>query len=311
MHRSRSPQARRTSRPTSRRPAGSPTTSTTSRPTASTTRRCMRHRVPRRAATASTADGTSCGFPTRRSTTTTGSTSCSRPPVGDDTVPPTVTSTSPVAGGSLPNLSASVSAQFSEPMDPGTVNGTTVSMTDSGGNPVAAAVSYVAASHTAVLTPNSSLAADTEYTVTLHGGAGGLADLAGNPLASDYSWTFTTTRADHVHHLARCGRSWHPRHHRQQAHRDRHQVPGRRRRRDHRPALLQGPAQHRHARRPSLDVHRHAPRDRDVHLRDGQRLAAGRPRHPRVDHRQHHVRRVVLLTELLRLSICTSSSARS
>jgi hypothetical protein len=36
------------------------------------------------------------------------------------------------------------------------------------------------------------LAGSTSYTATLKGGSGGISDRAGNPLAADRSWTFTT-----------------------------------------------------------------------------------------------------------------------
>ena len=42
---------------------------------------------------------------------------------------------------------------------------------------------------TATFTPNSSLATNTTYTATI---AAGVVDLAGNPLASNFVWTFTT-----------------------------------------------------------------------------------------------------------------------
>ena len=55
---------------------------------------------------------------------------------------------------------------------------------------VPATISYNAA--TATLTPNAALAPNTVYTAKLKGGAGGVSDVAGNPLAADYTWSFTT-----------------------------------------------------------------------------------------------------------------------
>src|SRR6185369_7896311 len=59
-----------------------------------------------------------------------------------------------------------------------------------GGNTVPASVS--ASGATATLQPNTTLASSTTYTATLLAGANGIKDLAGNPLASNYSWSFTT-----------------------------------------------------------------------------------------------------------------------
>jgi hypothetical protein len=44
----------------------------------------------------------------------------------------------------------------------------------------------------AVLTPTSALSANTLYTVTIKGGLGGVADLAGNVMLLDYVWSWTT-----------------------------------------------------------------------------------------------------------------------
>jgi hypothetical protein len=47
----------------------------------------------------------------------------------------------------------------------------------------------------AVFTPLSNLASNMQYTVNLKGGAGGVADLVGNAMASDYTWSWTTAAA--------------------------------------------------------------------------------------------------------------------
>src|SRR5262249_41592301 len=43
------------------------------------------------------------------------------------------------------------------------------------------------------LLPSSLLATGVVYTATLKGAATGVKDLAGNPLAADFTWSFTTT----------------------------------------------------------------------------------------------------------------------
>jgi hypothetical protein len=58
--------------------------------------------------------------------------------------------------------------------------------------PVAAAVNYSSTTNKATLNPSSDLASNTTYTATIKGGSTGAKDSAGNALAQDYSWTFTT-----------------------------------------------------------------------------------------------------------------------
>ena len=98
------------------------------------------------------------------------------------------------------SLNANVSVIFSEAMNASTINTNTITLRDSLGNPVAATVSYNPSTFTAVLTPVSPLALSTTYTATVKGTAGGVTDAAGNPLASDLAWSFTT--ADDLQHLA-------------------------------------------------------------------------------------------------------------
>ena len=59
-------------------------------------------------------------------------------------------------------------------------------------------VSYAAATQTATLTPSAPLATLSTYTATLKGGATDprVKDVAGNALAGDVSWSFTTTAGD-------------------------------------------------------------------------------------------------------------------
>ena len=60
---------------------------------------------------------------------------------------------------------------------------------------VPAAVTYNSANNVATLNPTADLAAGTTYTATIKGGATGVKDAAGNALASDRTWTFTTASA--------------------------------------------------------------------------------------------------------------------
>src|SRR5690606_26803044 len=58
--------------------------------------------------------------------------------------------------------------------------------------PVDAEVSFSAETATLTIKPDASLAVSTTYTVRIAGGPDGVRDLAGNPLAEDYAWSFTT-----------------------------------------------------------------------------------------------------------------------
>jgi len=104
--------------------------------------------------------------------------------------PPTVISVAPpnAATGICPNTL--VTATFSDAMQPSTINTTTFTLTGPGLTPVAGAVAYVAASDFATFTPTNPLALSTLYTATITTGA---RDIAGDPLTTDYVWTFTTS----------------------------------------------------------------------------------------------------------------------
>src|SRR5262249_12294104 len=86
---------------------------------------------------------------------------------------------------------ATVTASFSEAMKNTTITSSSFLLTGPGGN-VATSLAYDANSFTAILTPSGPLAANATYTATVKGGAGGVTDLAGNALAQDLSWSFTT-----------------------------------------------------------------------------------------------------------------------
>src|SRR5215212_2099962 len=119
-----------------------------------------------------------------------------------DTTAPTVSGTAPQAGATGVALGANVDATFSAAMDASTITNATTgvsntfTLTKQGATtPLAATVSYDAAAKKATLDPSANLEANTTYTATVKGGAGGAKDLAGNPLASDKTWSFTTATA--------------------------------------------------------------------------------------------------------------------
>jgi hypothetical protein len=116
-------------------------------------------------------------------------------PPGPDTTPPTVVASTPASGAAGVPEGANASARFSEPLAAATVNPATVEMRDPSAALVAAVVAWDAATNSAVLDPTSVLSYATTYSVTVKGGASGVKDLAGNPLAGDFTWTFTTRAA--------------------------------------------------------------------------------------------------------------------
>jgi hypothetical protein len=110
-----------------------------------------------------------------------------------DSSAPTVTSVTPADGATGFSATASVEASFSEAVDPATLSTTTFRLVNQAtGLPVAAFVSYDSGSQTAILDPSDPLELATTYIATVVGGAGGVADPAGNALAADKVWSFTT-----------------------------------------------------------------------------------------------------------------------
>ncbi len=102
------------------------------------------------------------------------------------TTPPTVISTVPAGAASGVAIGNRLSATFSEAMDPSTISTATFTLTQ-GGTPVSGAVTYVGT--TATFAPLANLVSSAPYTATITTGA---MDLAGNALASNYVWSFTT-----------------------------------------------------------------------------------------------------------------------
>lgn len=84
--------------------------------------------------------------------------------------------------------STTVTATFSEAMNPATINSTTFTLTGPGTTAVTGVVTY--AGSTATFLPSSALALNTVYTATITTGA---TDTFGNPLTSNFVWSFTTS----------------------------------------------------------------------------------------------------------------------
>jgi hypothetical protein len=86
--------------------------------------------------------------------------------------------------------SARITAAFSEALDPATATPSAFVLRDAAGVQVPATVTYDPSTLTAKLQPTSGLANGTTYTATV---TSAVRDLAGNALASPYSWTFKTS----------------------------------------------------------------------------------------------------------------------
>jgi hypothetical protein len=129
-----------------------------------------------------------------------------------DKTAPAISSVYPASGATEVGLWGSVTASFSEkinpktlvttPKDPANPNvGTSTTFTlvkDGTTTPISATVSYDDYNKKAWLTPSTDLVANTTYTATIKGGSNGVKDLAGNALGQDYGWTFKTDGAPTV-----------------------------------------------------------------------------------------------------------------
>jgi hypothetical protein len=113
-------------------------------------------------------------------------------PIQSESIPPTVTAKTPAPGSEGISAVTAPTAKFSEPMAASSITSTTFQLKDAANAVVPATVAYNATTQTATLTPQSALAYGTTYTATVKGGAGGVTDVAGNALAADAVWSFTT-----------------------------------------------------------------------------------------------------------------------
>jgi hypothetical protein len=110
-----------------------------------------------------------------------------------DNTPPTVSSVSPVSGSAGVSVSTTVTANFNEAINTSTVTTSTFQLRNPANTLITAAVSV--SGNQITLTPSTALVNSTVYTVTITGGESGVKDAAGNALASDYNWSFTTAAA--------------------------------------------------------------------------------------------------------------------
>jgi hypothetical protein len=112
--------------------------------------------------------------------------------IPNSTAPPSVTSTVPVNGANFVSLGVTVKATFNDSMDSSTINNSTLFLVDGSNNNVPGTVTYNSSTSTASLKPTAQLQALTTYTATVKGT---VADMFGNTMRSDYSWSFKTGTA--------------------------------------------------------------------------------------------------------------------
>ena len=110
--------------------------------------------------------------------------------VAVDNTAPVITSVLPVNGASTVSVGTTVTANFSEAIDASTAGISTFELRNSSNTLLSAVVN--ASGSQIILTPSAILAGSAVYTATIRGGTSGIKDLAGNALADDYSWSFTT-----------------------------------------------------------------------------------------------------------------------
>lgn len=108
-----------------------------------------------------------------------------------DIVPPTIISTSPADNATDVATGYNITAIFSEPLDLNTVLGTNIYLAKTAAptTHIGGTVTFDTSSKTLFFHPNQIIAGGTNYTFTI---TTAVKDVAGNSLASNKTWTFTT-----------------------------------------------------------------------------------------------------------------------
>ncbi len=105
---------------------------------------------------------------------------------------PAIVGVSPAIDADGVAINATVTVTFSKPMDPATIDNTSIELYVKGGALVPAAVAYDALAQTATLTPAAKLANTTEYEVVVKNTITDNSLPVKNALADEVKWTFTT-----------------------------------------------------------------------------------------------------------------------
>jgi hypothetical protein len=109
-------------------------------------------------------------------------------PSGDLTAP-TVSSVTPLDAATGAPLNGFITATFNKEMTTATINATTFTVKGPAATAIAGTVTLNDLGSTATFSPTGTFASNTVYTATITTGA---QDMLANPLAADYTWSFTT-----------------------------------------------------------------------------------------------------------------------
>jgi hypothetical protein len=108
-----------------------------------------------------------------------------------DKTPPTIVGTYPANGQKGISVNSDIAATFNEQMDSSTINSRTFMLKKNGDTSnIEGDVTLTSDGKAALLNPSSNLELNTKYTATI---TKEVKDVAGNPIASDKTWSFTTT----------------------------------------------------------------------------------------------------------------------
>lgn len=108
-----------------------------------------------------------------------------------DVIAPTITGLSPTDLKTNVAINKTIAATFNESIDQNTLAGN-FTLTGPGNSTVAGVLNFDPVTRIATFNPDANLTANTLFTATLVGGVNGVKDQAGNALAADGVWTFTT-----------------------------------------------------------------------------------------------------------------------
>ncbi len=111
-----------------------------------------------------------------------------------DTSAPTVNNSVNANNATAVATNAKVGISFNEAMDPATVTTTNFTVKQKLNSAAVTGTASISGVD-AVFVPQTNLLPNTAYTATIKGGATGIKDLAGNTMAADYSWSWTTAAA--------------------------------------------------------------------------------------------------------------------
>ena len=113
---------------------------------------------------------------------------------GPDLTPPSIVSKSPAENASGVSVGGAVVVTFNEAIQVSTINSGTIYLRGANNLQVPATVTYNTSNFTATISPAATLNYSSVYTVTIKGGNTDprIKDEAGNALAADVLWSFTT-----------------------------------------------------------------------------------------------------------------------